>query len=75
MGREISMTTATIIRRVPWTCRWGRFGGPVPATPAAPAPGFVFWVCAHPESNGPKVLDHGSCDECVRWEPLDELKG
>ena len=46
------MDSPLSIKHVPWTCRWGRFGGPVdPNDPSAP--GFVFWVCGHPQTMGP----------------------
>ena len=45
------------IRHVPWTCRWGSFGGPVDPHPGA-APGFLFWVCEHPTQPAPP-----------RWRP------
>ena len=58
------------LRHVPWTCRWGRFGGPVDA-PAGMGPGFVFWVCAHPGEGGLRPLDRDSCERCPDWEPSE----
>lgn len=68
------MVIAQSLRRVPWTCRWGRFGGPVQASGAA-APGFVFWVCGHPEETaGPRPLGRGACENCPRWEAVNEVR-
>lgn len=66
------MDSLRTIRHVPWTCRWGRFGGPVDSNDSS-APGFVFWVCGHPETMGPKVLGRDLCETCARWEPLESL--
>jgi hypothetical protein len=59
------------IRKVPWTCRWGRFGGPVADTGEV-GPGFRFWVCGHPEIGAPRLLGRDACAECRYWEALDE---
>jgi len=67
------METVLSLRHVPWTCRWGRFGGPIEA-PAA-APGFVFWVCGHPDRKGPMLLDRGTCDACPMGEPKEDATG
>lgn len=68
------METTQMLRHVPWTCRWGRFGGPVDS-PAGNAPGFVFWVCGHPDKKGPKLLDRGSCEVCSLWEANEKQTG
>jgi hypothetical protein len=68
------MATAQSLRRVPWTCRWGRFGGPVKAAGVA-TQGFVFWVCGHPHETGaPRPLDRGACESCPRWEAVNEVR-
>ena len=59
----------TTLRRVPWTCRWSRFGGSVSAPPSF-APGFVFWFCCDGERL--RVLDRDECEACPRWEPDTE---
>lgn len=60
------MDTQTL-RHVPWTCRWGQFGGPV--APSGLTPGFLFWMCARPQDPaGPRALDPGSCENCPYWE-------
>ena len=61
------MTTTTAIRRVPWTCRWGSFGGPVVPTEQTPS-GFVFWVCTHQACRG--ALERQTCEACPFWEPI-----
>jgi hypothetical protein len=52
---------------VPWTCRWGSFGGPVTATHHTPS-GFVFWVCTHEACGGP--LQRETCEGCPHWEAM-----
>jgi hypothetical protein len=61
------------LRHVPWTCRWGRFGGPVEASAQSPR-GFVFWVCGHPLNDRPRLLDRTACQECPLWEPGEEFR-
>jgi hypothetical protein len=60
------------LRRVPWTCRWGRFGGPVEPRDTTPH-GFVFWFCMHPDLPAGRLLDRGSCELCPMWEPAAEF--
>ena len=36
------------------------------------APGFLFWVCGHPEVGAPKLLGRDTCVECRYWEALEE---
>lgn len=63
------MVNTQTLRHVPWTCRWGQFGGPV--VPAAGlTPGFVFWICDRPQDlPEPCPLDRGTCENCPYWEP------
>ena len=62
------MKTAVTLHRVPWTCRWGRFGESVaPIWPTA-TPRFVFWTCARPHRKT-CYLTRGSCKDCPHWEP------
>jgi hypothetical protein len=60
----------TTLRRVPWTCRWGRFGGDID-TRRTPAPGFVFWTCVNTEAHT-RVLARDECENCPSWEPAGE---
>ena len=65
------MPNAQTIKHVPWTCKWGRFGGPVRPSETG-VPGFVFWMCGHPDEPGPQPLTRGSCESCPNWEqPVD----
>lgn len=65
------MPKAQTLRRVPWTCRWGRFGGPVPPLETG-TPGFVFWMCGHPDEPTPRPLTRGSCEACPNWDMPEE---
>jgi hypothetical protein len=67
------MDSLLSIKHVPWTCRWGHFGGPVDSNDSS-APGFVFWVCGHPQTMGPKMLGRDSCETCTLWEPIESLR-
>lgn len=73
MNPEAAMSTLQSLRRVPWTCKWGRFGGPVPSAEPLP-PGFVFWVCARPQEHQGvvRLLTRGTCERCPEWEACDE---
>ena len=61
------------LRHVPWTCRWGRFGGPV-EPPGQATHGFVFWVCTHPMQDHPSVPARGACEACEWWEPGEQYQ-
>jgi myo-inositol catabolism protein IolC len=65
------MATTQTLRHVPWTCRWGQFGGAI--SPAAGLiPGFVFWVCDRPQHPpGPRPLNRNTCETCVHWEAIE----
>ena len=65
------MLKVQAVRRVPWTCQWGRFGGPVPALQVE-VRGFVFWMCGHPDEPTPQPLTRGSCEQCSRWKMPDD---
>ena len=60
------MTTHTI-RRVPWTCRWGRFGVAVEDTGLAPRVDDVFWAC-HLPALDLRLTKRGECERCPFWE-------
>ena len=67
------MTTSQVLRRVPWTCRWGRFGGPVPPMHMC-VPGFVFWTCECPRLEADSRLPgRGACEHCPDWEPRSRV--
>lgn len=65
------MPVTQTLRHVPWTCRWGQFGGPVNMGVGL-TPGFVFWMCNRPgERLGPKPLGPGNCERCEHWEAIE----
>lgn len=61
------------IRRVPWTCRWGVFGGSVSVRQHMPR-GFNFWRCQHPQMDPAEPLGRDTCEECPWWEAVDRLE-
>lgn len=65
------MPHAHTVKHVPWTCKWGRFGGPVRPGENG-VPGFVFWTCGHPDEPGPRPLTRGSCESCPNWEQPED---
>jgi hypothetical protein len=67
------MRTPETIRRVPWTCSWGRFGEPAPFPWPAHVPRLVFWTCAHPADAACPMTRH-SCEECVHWEKTASVR-
>jgi hypothetical protein len=67
------MDTYTI-RRVPWTCRWGRFGVSVDDTGMASRVDDVFWVCHQPDwAPESRLTRRGECDLCPFWEVAPRL--
>ena len=63
------MLTRATLRRVPWTCKWGRFGGPMRSKDAS---GFVFWTCGLlQERSEPRPLGRDTCERCPDWEPRE----
>jgi hypothetical protein len=63
--------TSTAIRRVPWTCRWGRFGVAVENTGSAPRVDDVFWACHQTEL---RLTKRGECEACPHWEPAPVIR-
>jgi hypothetical protein len=61
------MPDTQTVKRVPWTCKWGRFGGPVRPL-ETDKHGFVFWMCGHPDEPEPRPLTRGSCESCRLWD-------
>jgi hypothetical protein len=56
------------IRHVPWTCRWGRFGGKAESGRASESDNLV-WICCHPElCPVPRIVVTGECEACRYWE-------
>jgi hypothetical protein len=64
------------IRRVPWTCEWGRFG----VTIAELYDGNsrvddVFWGCRCPErGGGVRPTRRGECETCPFWKQAARLR-
>jgi hypothetical protein len=57
---------ALIVRHVAWTCRWGRFGGSVPADPGCQP---FYWSCVHlSRATQPPGVDEPICEACAYWE-------
>ena len=57
------------IRRVPWTCQWGRFGVVTEELGAGSSRvDDVFWACHHPRG-GPEVsiIGRDECKRCRFW--------
>jgi hypothetical protein len=64
---------AFIVHHVPWTCRWGRFSGPLPAHTAYRR---SLWGCAHPsKAAAPPVVDEPACEACECWEVREQGAG
>jgi len=65
----------TLLRHVPWTCQWGRFGVAVEqVSPLESQVDDVFWVCHHPMmSPHLKMLDTGECRTCPVWKLAGRL--
>ena len=64
------------IRRVPWTCQWGRFGVAVEDLGAGHSRvDDVFWACHHP-SRAPdvRVTKRDECERCPLWIEAGRLR-
>jgi hypothetical protein len=72
--REVIMQPGTL-RRVPWTCEWGRFGVAIEVlTPADSPVDDVFWACHHPViAPHFKALTCGECSTCPLWHAASRL--
>jgi hypothetical protein len=62
------------LRRVPWTCQWGHFGGTTETgTTCGPTEGpndprRSPWVCLHPTvCSTASGLRPGDCEACPFW--------
>jgi hypothetical protein len=63
------------IRRVPWTCKWGRFGVATEDLGQAGARiDDVFWACHHP-TRAPRLrlTVRDECEQCPHWEAAARL--
>jgi hypothetical protein len=61
---------AHTVRRVPWTCRWGRFGVAVEQiAPDTSRVDDVFWACHQPiRAPALRLMKLGECETCPFWE-------
>jgi hypothetical protein len=64
------------IRRVPWTCEWGRVGVAVEELGAGRSRvDDVFWACHHPSSaTGIRVTKRDECERCPSWREAARLR-
>ena len=69
------MQTHTI-RRVPWTCEWGRFGVAAEELGGGRARvDDVFWGCHRPSGDGAiRLTKRGECDTCPFWIEAARLR-
>jgi hypothetical protein len=60
---------AYTIRRVPWTCEWGRFGvASEDLGRGRSRVDDVFWACHHPtRSPNLRLMKRGECEACPNW--------
>jgi hypothetical protein len=64
------------IRRVPWTCEWGRFGVAIQELGAGRSRvDDVFWGCHHP-SRAPdlRLMKRAECERCPYWVEAAHLR-
>lgn len=64
------------LRRVPWTCEWGRFGvATEELCDGRSRVDDVFWACHYPK-NGPciRLTSRGECEHCPSWRPAARLQ-
>jgi hypothetical protein len=60
---------ASTLKRVPWTCEWGRFGVAVQDLGGGDSRvDDVFWACHHP-GRAPelRLTKRGECERCPHW--------
>ena len=63
------------IRRVPWTCEWGRFGVVIEELGVGRSRvDDVFWACRYP-SDAPhlRLTTTAECEQCPFWIPAARL--
>ena len=64
------------LRRVPWTCEWGRFGVAVEQLGKGDSRvDDVFWACHHPvRASEIQSIKRGACETCSHWKPASRLQ-
>jgi len=57
------------VRRVPWTCEWGRSGVAVEDLGAGRSRvDDMFWACHHPSGTaGIRLTTRDECERCPFW--------
>ena len=57
------------VRRVPWTCEWGRFGVAVEQLSSTDSRvDDVFWACHNPvRSPEVRSISRSECANCLAW--------
>jgi hypothetical protein len=64
------------IRRVPWTCEFGRFGVAIQDLGAGESRvDDVFWACHHPGlAPELRLMKRGECERCPYWIEAAHLR-
>lgn len=64
------------VRRVPWTCEWGRFGVVIEDLGAGRSRvDDVFWACHYPkDAPGIRLTKRGECEQCPFWTEAARLQ-
>jgi hypothetical protein len=64
------------IRRVPWTCEFGRFGVAIEDLGAGKSRvDDVFWACHNPHrSSDVRMTKRGECEVCPYWIEAARLR-
>jgi hypothetical protein len=82
MARKVRCRSLEVImnphnlRRVPWTCEWGRFGVAIEQTTATESRvDDVFWACHNPaRSTEVQTVRRGECEACPHWVAASRLE-
>ena len=64
------------LRRVPWTCEWGRFGVAVEQLGRGESRvDDVFWACHNPvRGSDVRSVTRGECENCPHWKIASRLQ-
>ena len=64
------------VRRVPWTCEWGRFGVAIEDLGAERSRvDDVFWACHYPkDAPAIRLTKRGECEQCPFWREAARLR-
>lgn len=66
---------AHTIRRVPWTCEWGRFGvASEELDGGRTRVDDVFWGCHRPSDGAIRLTKRGECETCPFWIEAARLR-